>query len=92
MALHVRNATDRNRYELVEDGHVIGFADYRDAGDTVVFPHTVIDADRRGDGMGAILVRHALDDMRANGRTIVPACWYVAEFVDQNPEYRDLVA
>lgn len=92
MALEVRNATELNRYELVEDGHVIGFADYRESGDSVVFPHTVIDADRRGDGMGAILVRHALDDMRAKGRTIVPACWYVAEFIDENPAYADLVA
>jgi len=22
----------------------------------------------------------------------VPACWFVAEFVDDHPEYRDLVA
>jgi predicted GNAT family acetyltransferase len=92
MSFQVRDDADRRRYELLDGGQVVGFADYRDDGETVVFPHTVIDADRRGQGLGAILVRHALDDMRAKGRTIVPACWYVAEFVDQNPEYRDLVA
>jgi len=42
--------------------------------------------------LGAVLVRHALDDVRAKGRTIVPTCWFVAEFVDLHPEYADLVA
>jgi len=90
--LEVRDATDRNRYELLDDGQVIGIAEYRDDGSQVVFPHTVINPDRRGNGLGEVLVRHALDDMRAKGRTIVPACWFVAEFVGLNPEYADLVS
>jgi uncharacterized protein len=92
MNLETRDAPDRSRYELLDDGEVIGIADYRDDGERVVFPHTVIDADRRGHGLGEILVRYALDDVRSKGRSIVPVCWFVAEFVDLNPEYRDLVA
>ena len=92
MALEVRDAPDRSRYELLDDGEVVGFADYRDDGTTVLFPHTVINADRRGGGLGAVLVRNALDDVRAKGRTIVATCWFVAEFVDLHPEYADLVA
>ena len=92
MALEVRDAPDRSRYELLDDGEVVGFADYRDDGTQVLFPHTVINPDRRGGGLGAVLVRHALDDVRAKGRTIVPTCWFVAEFVDLHPEYADLVA
>ncbi len=92
MNLEVRDAPDRSRYELLDDGEVVGFADYRDDGTQVLFPHTVINADRRGGGLGAVLVRHALDDVRAKGRTIVATCWFVAEFVDLHPEYADLVA
>lgn len=92
MNLETRDAPDRSRYELLDDGEVIGIADYRDDGERVVFPHTVIDRDRRGHGLGEILVRYALDDVRSKGRSIVPSCWFVAEFVDLNPEYRDLVA
>ena len=88
----VRNNEDARRYELVEDGHVIGIAAYVDRGDHVVFPHTEIAAPRRGTGLGAQLVRAALDDVRASGRRVVPACWYVAEFIDDNTEYADLVA
>jgi predicted GNAT family acetyltransferase len=92
MELTVRNATERSRYELVEGDEVIGFADYALDGDTVVFPHTVIDTNRRGQGLGAVLVQGALDDVRPSGRTVVPLCWYVAQFIDANESYADLVA
>jgi predicted GNAT family acetyltransferase len=58
----------------------------------LLFHHTEIDAPLRGDGLGAELVRGALDDVRARGRTIFPTCWYVAAFVDEHPEYHDLLA
>jgi hypothetical protein len=33
-----------------------------------------------------------LDSIRADGKTVVPRCWFVAEFIDLHPEYADLVA
>ena len=92
MDTEVRNNSERSRYELIVDGRVIGIADYRVAGDTVVMPHTEIASDRRGQGLGAVLVQAALDDIRGSGRAVVPSCWYVAEFIDGHPEYRDLLA
>jgi predicted GNAT family acetyltransferase len=92
MAHEVRHDAARSRYELLVDGEVVGVADYRADGDVWTFPHTVIDRARRGQGLGAELVRGALDDVRARGATVVPRCWYVAEFVDEHPEYRDLLA
>src|SRR5688572_3909320 len=88
----VRDNRERGRYELTVDGEIVGIADYRDTGEALVFPHTEIDPARRGQGHGAVLVRGALDDVRRQGRTIVPSCWYVAEFIGENPEYADLVA
>ena len=92
----VHRRDDHGRYEIELDGQVVGFADFvehgREPGDVVVFPHTVIDPARRGGGLGAQLVRAALDDVRAKGRTVDPACWYVREFIDANPAYQDLLA
>ena len=88
----VRNNVSRSRYEISLDGRLVGFADYRAHGDTVVFPHTEIEPSMRNRGLGAELVRGALDDIRARGDTIVAHCWYVAEFIDQHPEYADLLA
>ena len=92
MAVEVRHNEAQSRYELVDDGRLIGVADYSVRGDTIVFPHTEIDPRQRGRGFGAILVQGALDDVRPSGKRVVPACWYVAQFIDENPEYRDLVA
>ena len=88
----VRDNPDRGRYELTVDGALVGIADYRDTGEALLFPHTEIDSSRRGQGHGAILVRGALDDVRRQGRSVIPACWYVAEFIRDNPDYADLVA
>jgi uncharacterized protein len=88
----VQHNTAARRYELFVDGRLSGVADYRVDGDRVVFPHTEIVPALRGQGMGARLVAAALDDVRGTGRRVVPACWYVAEFIDEHPEYRDLLA
>lgn len=93
MGTQVRHAADRSRYELFVDGELAGIADY-ETGDSgvVVFPHTEIDPARRGRGLGSELVRAALDDARARGVAVDPRCWFVARFIDEHPEYRDLVA
>ena len=88
----VRDNAERSRYELTIGDQVVGVADYEATDGRLVFPHTEIDQSRRGQGLGAVLVRAALDDARRQGKTIVPRCWYVAEFIDANPGYRDLLA
>ena len=91
MATEVQHNSDRSRYELLVDGRLAGVADYHVTGERIVFPHTEIDRSMRGRGLGATLVQAALDDVRPTGRTVVPHCWYVAEFIDEHPEYRDLL-
>ena len=92
MATTVRNAPERSRYELLLDDEVIGVADYRVEGDEVIFPHTEIRSDLRGRGYGDELVRGALEDVRSAGRTVVPRCWFVVEFLELHPEFGDLRA
>ncbi len=83
---------EAHRYEArAADGTVLGFSQYRLAGDTVVFTHTEVDDDQEGRGVGSRLVRGALDDVRAGGRRIRPLCPFVKAYVDRHPEYADLV-
>ena len=91
MRNEVRNNEAASRYELFMDGELVGIADYQVAGDDVVIPHTEIVHSLRGQGFGAVLVRGVLDDLRKSGRGVVPRCWYVAEFIDDHPDYEDLV-
>ena len=93
MSQLVRRNEERQRYELVIDDRVVGVADYELVDDTtMVLPHTEIDARRRGRGLGAVLVEGVLADARERGATVVPACWYVREYIEQHPEQADLLA
>jgi uncharacterized protein len=83
---------DHSRYELHVGGQLMGVADFVRAGPVLVIPHTETHPAHRGQGLGAILVAGALDDVRARGLKVRPACWFVAEFIDLHPEYADLVA
>lgn len=91
MSIELRNNESASRYELLLDGSVVAYSGYELRGDVVVLPHTVTDAAHRGHGYAGQVVQFALDDVREAGRTIVPACWYVAQFLDEHPEYADLV-
>jgi len=46
----------------------------------------------QGLGVGSRLVKAVLDDARAHGRPIVPACAFVKSYLERHPEYADVVA
>lgn len=92
MALAVVDKAGRSRYELRDDGHLVGFTEYHERDGVFVFPHTVITEHKRGAGYGAALVQGALDDARSRGWRIVPQCPFVAQFIAEHPECADLVA
>jgi uncharacterized protein len=92
MELTVRDNPEANRYEITDGDRVLGQADYERRGDTVVFTHTEVDQDSGQSGLGSTLVRGALDDVRSNGRTVVPKCSFVRGWIEKHSEYADLVA
>jgi predicted GNAT family acetyltransferase len=86
----VRHDPVTRRYELAVDGHV-GFAAYEFDGDRQVFTHTFVPPELRGRGIAEKLVRAALMDAQAAGRKVVPACSFVAKFIERNREFQGLV-
>jgi len=92
MALEVVDNPARSRYELRDDGHLVGFTEYHERDGVLVFPHTVITEPKRNAGYGSTLVQAALDDVRARGRQIVAECPFVKRFVAEHPDYADLLA
>lgn len=71
------------RFELRRGDDVLGYADYRRLADgSVEMPHTVISPAHRGQGLGDVLVGGAIEQL--GDVTIVPACWFVADYLERH--------
>lgn len=55
----------------------------------VVFTHTGVPTAYQGQGLAARLVEAGLRWAREQQLTVVPACSYVAVFLQRHPEWRD---
>ena len=79
------------RYESWLDGEMAGWIMYRPEGGWIVLIHTESLPGFSGRGVAGRMVKAALDDIRARGLYVTPSCPYVAAYIKQHPEYKDLV-
>lgn len=91
MPAFVADNPGESRFELRLDGEVIGRAEYRPAGDSVIVAHTEVDDGHEGEGFGGLLVREVLESIRASGKTVIPTCSFTAAYIRRHPEFVDLV-
>lgn len=70
----------------------VALVSYTREGGLVVFDHTYVPEAFRGKGVAAALVRAALNEAREQRWQIIPACSYVAAFIERHPEFGSLVA
>jgi predicted GNAT family acetyltransferase len=78
-------------YQITVDGVPAGVAQFRVEGDLVVFTHTTVEKAFEGQGIGSALAAAALDDVRAQGKRVVPLCPFIRAWIDKHPDYADLV-
>ncbi len=86
-ALSVRENCAELRYELVRGAEVLGFLLYRIEPDGVVLVHTDVEPAYEGQGLGSILVKGALDDLRERDLRAIPLCPFVRAYIRRHPEY-----
>lgn len=89
--VEVTRNDDAGRYEVTVDGELAGFAEFRDHPSGVrEMPHTVVETPYKGRGLAGIIVRYALDEIRADGLRVRPTCSYVNNYLTTHPDYADL--
>lgn len=89
--IEVRDNPDRNRFELRIGDDVAGFAAYRVRDGVVVVTHSEVNQRFRGQGLGNELARRTLDQLRARGAKVYPACPFFAKFVAEHHDYDDII-
>lgn len=85
----VRDNKSLGRFEL-DAGGGTAFATYRLAPGLVIINHTETPPALRGRGIASELIRGALELIRADGLKVVAGCSFVADYLNQHPEFTDL--
>jgi len=90
--ISVVDAKDRSRYEAVDaGGTLMGFVDYKLYPGVITFLHAETVPEFRGRGVAGRIATKSLDDARALGLRVKPACPFYQDFLAEHTEYADLV-
>lgn len=87
-------ATDnpaRHRYEMMIEGK-LAFVTYAHRDGHLVLQHTEVPKAIAGRGIGSMLARSVLEDVRRRGLAVVPACEFIAAFIERHPDFADVAA
>ena len=89
MTIHITHNAEACRFEAHIDGHSCECC-YQRSGNVLTFTHTCVPAALEGRGIAAALVAAALAWAREQRLRVVPACSYVALYMQRHPETLDL--
>jgi predicted GNAT family acetyltransferase len=81
-----------SRYEGRVDGEVVTVLAYVRRGDVLDLTHTATEPAFRNQGLASAVTAAALADVRSRGEKVRPSCPFAVAFLDEHPEYGDLVA
>ena len=78
---------------LRRSGEAVGTLTYRRRDDGVIdLVQALTFPEARGQGLAAVLVRRALEDLEGRDARVIPSCWYVRDFIRDNERFQPLLA
>jgi predicted GNAT family acetyltransferase len=89
----VTELPERQRFEARDEaGTLAGVVTYQMTLPIIVYTHTEVVPEFEGQGAGSALARAVMEDAKARGRTVVPMCPFLAEWLERHHEYDTIVA
>ncbi|MEO8186781.1 MAG: GNAT family N-acetyltransferase [Burkholderiaceae bacterium] len=86
------NDAGARRYRLMMNNEEVGYSEYDPvAPASILIKHTEVLQRHEGKGFGSHLVRSMLDDIRRQGKTVIPICPYAMNYIRKHREYLDMV-
>lgn len=93
MTITVGEVPEKGRFEARDDaGELAGVVTYQVTEPIIAYTHTKVDPAFEGQGVGSLLARAVMEDAKGRGRTVVPMCPFLAEWLEKHPEYDKIVA
>jgi predicted GNAT family acetyltransferase len=87
----LRNNKSKSRFELEIDDH-LAFVEYSLAPGSITLLHTEVPKELGGRGVGSILAKAVLENIRAQGLKVEPRCEFLAGYIKKHPEFAALVS
>ncbi|MEH0932307.1 GNAT family N-acetyltransferase [Micromonospora sp. CPCC 205558] len=78
-------------YEATVGGRTAAGLVYSEVGSRVILSATSVFPEFRGKGVASRLLGGVLDELRRQGKTAAVTCPFAAAFVDDHPEYADVL-
>jgi predicted GNAT family acetyltransferase len=91
MTMTVGDVRASARFEALADGELVGYTTYRHRDGATVLVHTVTEPAWRGRGVAAALTWAVLELLQRAGRSVVPRCPFVADFLARHEELWGMV-
>ena len=92
-AIRLEQRGDRGRYSYrLPDASEAELTYVEDRPGVVTILHTYTPPHHRGQGIAEAVVTKAVEDFRASGKRVVPACWFARQQFDAHPDWADLLA
>ena len=91
-AIRIEGAPDRGRYVYdLPDGSEAELTFFEQPPGVVTIDHTETPPKHRSQGIAAALVARAVEDFRAAGKKVIPACPFAYRTFRKHPEWSDLL-
>ena len=81
----------KGRYVVRRDGAEAEMTYSRAGEATIIIDHTRVPDAMRGRSVGPALLRRAVEDARAERRTVIPLCPFAKAQFDRHPEWQDVL-
>lgn len=78
--------TGKKQFELDTNGQ-LSRIEYILMGKKIIFTHTEVPRELEGKGIGAKLVKLALENIESRGLKLIPLCPFTASYIKRHPEW-----
>ena len=89
MEYNVTHNASENRFEILHNDKT-AYLSYEKTKDGLALTHTIVPDEIGGKGIGSYLVKHVLDYAKDKDLKVRPDCSFVAHYISEHSEYKDL--
>jgi predicted GNAT family acetyltransferase len=90
--IHGEDSAKGGRYRTGEQGQEAIMTFSRASPRLIIIDHTEVPDIYRGQGVGAKLAAHAIEEARKGGWKIIPLCPFMKSQVQRHPEWSDVIS